>query len=1290
MIEPTRLAAPSDDKTDFPLPPPQDSEEEGRLEVGQLFDRRYRIEAMVGRGGMGEVYQARDLRLHQTIALKLLHESASRDAQALSLFIEEVRIARQITHPNVCRVFDLGEVDGTYFLTMESIDGDDLASVLKWAGPVPQQRAAALALQICQGLDAVHQQGILHRDLKPSNLLFDLDGLIHLTDFGLAGWVENDASQGGTPRYMAPELFAGEPASLQSDLYALGVTLYELLTGEHPYAGQPLGAIKGKPIRPSRYAAVDPSFERAILRCLDGDPERRPSSVEALINSLTPGIEGNHLRTILHGQIESAHLESHDRVLQDLLDQHGGLEVEHGSQFLLLFERPYSAARFALAYQTAMVRRLVNEQGDSQLEAPRIGIHLGEVSVHRNRSPTEGGHYLLEAEGPAVALVRQLAQLAAPKQILLTHAAASLARRGHGLDTFEDHGKPMWMSHGDYRLQGSETHVEVFEVGRPGFSPLNQPESSPHGVRIERNETILGWRPAPGLDIPRRSGWRLQRRVGEGGFGEVWLAQHHDGKQRRIFKFCYDQKRLHALKREIALVQHVNDTLGERDDIAKILDWNLDEAPFFLETEYTAGGNLAEWAERQGGLGTIPIEQRRDLIAQIAEALSASHSVGVLHKDVKPENILITGNPGEPPKIRLTDFGVGVVIDGDDSVEQRLTELRPPSVTEMVSPLSAATRLYASPEILEGKNPSAQADVYALGVLLYQMEVGDFSRALATGWEHDIEDRLVRQDIAAAVDGSPERRLASPRLLADRLRDLPRRHAKEHQLQLDAQAMRRSRRFQRWSGALTILGFTMAALLWVHQSRLAKAKARAELEAATAEQVSQFLVELFETADPSVAMGEDITARQLLDRGAERLDTELEGQGAIRARLALVMGSSYYALGLYGPAQELLQRALDEHREVLGDSIQVADSLVALSDVHLDLGQYEIAEQLSREAVEILQDPSLQKGEGYGVALRQLGNALLAQGDEAEAGDYYLASYEALHRVFGEEHIRVAYTLDSLGVWYQRMGRHPEGEQALRRALAICTRLQHAQARTCAVILNNLAGLLSDMGQDEEAEPLLLQALQLHRKYVGNVHRDVAFTLNNLALILERGDRLDEAEAMHREALDIKKQLYGETHPSVAISYGNLALLMHARQQYRDAMPYFRRALDIAQADGTNNRHPLGIFSSNQARTQLAMGDDDAAGVSLDKALAALGDHYDADHWRMAQVDSLRGEWLLRSGRLDDAEPLLRRAVPILEQQKGEDSWYALEAAARLEALEAMKTASEKAPESRATSPPTD
>ena len=493
---------------------------------------------------------------------------------------------------------------------------------------------------------------------------------------------------------------------------------------------------------------------------------------------LTDLVESTRLIERLGDVRSSEILADSDRIARDLLVRFDGTEIDKTDGFLFLFERPIDAVRYALAYHTALAE-LESRTGASI--SSRAGIHLGEVVLRENApGDVELGAKPVEVDGLAKHTAARLMSLAGAKQTLLTRGAFDLSRRGSVGETTLDEAL-QWLAHGQYRFKGVTEPMEIFEVGIAGFAPLAAPLDSEKASRAltPADELMLGWRPGVGLDIPHRSNWVLREKLGEGGFGEAWLVANRKTGEQRTFKFCLDAERLGTLRREVSIFRLMRELLGNRDDIVRILDWQFDEAPYFLESEWSEDGNFIEWAERQGGLDKVPLSVRLELIAQLAEALAAAHSVGVLHKDLKPTSVLIATDSNGVPKVRLTDFGVGGAKDAQLFLDMGITLY---SMTDVFLPdggsATGSPHLYNAPELIEGKEATVQTDIFALGVMLYQVAVADFSRALASGWERNITDELLREDIGSLVDGSTDRRKNNALEVADYLRRLPERRTR--------------------------------------------------------------------------------------------------------------------------------------------------------------------------------------------------------------------------------------------------------------------------------------------------------------------------------------------------------------------------------------------------------------------------------------------------------------------------------------------------------------------------------
>jgi predicted Ser/Thr protein kinase len=272
--------------------------DEGRFVAGTLLAGRYRILGLLGRGGMGEVYRATDLMVGQSVALKFLPEEAARDQRLLERFHGEVRVARQVSHPNVCRVYDIGQIDGMPFISMEYVDGEDLSSLLTRIGRLPADKALETARKLCAGLAAAHDRGVIHRDLKPQNIMMNKRGEVVIMDFGLAAvaaQLTGQESRNGTPAYMSPEQLKGAEVTQRSDVYALGLVLYELFTGKRPYEAKNVRQLLDlqesvQLISMTSIAAdVDPAVEKVIRRCLDPDPAKRPANPLSVAAALPGG-----------------------------------------------------------------------------------------------------------------------------------------------------------------------------------------------------------------------------------------------------------------------------------------------------------------------------------------------------------------------------------------------------------------------------------------------------------------------------------------------------------------------------------------------------------------------------------------------------------------------------------------------------------------------------------------------------------------------------------------------------------------------------------------------------------------------------------------------------------------------------------------------------------------------------------------------------------------------------------------------------------------------------------------
>lgn len=977
----------------------------------------------------------------------------------------------------------------------------------------------------------------------------------------------------------------------------------------------------------------------------------------------------------------------HDRLARDLMSQHGGQEIDKTDGFLLLFERPIGAVLYALAYHEGL-RQLSESQGRSV--ASRVGIHLAEILLLEN-SPEDiaRGAKPLEVEGLAKPVCARLMAVAEAGQTLLTRSAFDVARRG--AKDIEDHEALRWLAHGGYRLKGVAEPVELFEVGAEGKAPLTPPGDSEKASRFDQQAEIAGWRPALGIDIPQRPHWRLEERLGEGGFGEVWLARHLKSGDGRVFKFCYDATSLRSLQREITLLRLLKEKLGQRQDMVRVLDWEFDSPPYFIELEHCTGGSLLDWAQQQGGLDRVPLATRLDIVAQVAEALAAAHSVGVLHKDVKPANILISeGGPNQAEiQVQLADFGVGLVTERESLEAAGITALGMSFATvESMYSGSGGTPLYLAPEVLEGKTPTLRSDVYALGVVLFQAVVGDFSRVLAPGWRREITDELLADDIGEAVDGSPERRLGDALELAGRLRQLDdRRQALDaaNRQRREAEALRQAA--QRWQKRKRLLmvallgvvafGIMMGTMAW----RVSLEAERANREAAAAQQVTDFLSDLFASSDPFAVTspdeqkGRETPIGDWIDRGVQRLQHELVDQPEVRARLLGVLGGVYLKLGDYEASEPLLEEAVEINRLLLADGSidlsthpQLVASLRNLGLLRNEIGRFDSSAELFAEAMAL--DRASGDQESLGATLHDQGILEYHQGDYDLAQASLEESLDVRRQALGEEHALVATSLHGLSMVHQAAGRHGEAEELLEQSVAISRETLGEGHPRLIASLNNLGLLKQVRGDYEGAAPLIEEALEASRQTLGVEHPSSFSMLNNLAIMRLLQGRLDVAEPLTLEALEVAQKVHGEEHPTVATILNNLGFLLHGLERYDEAETVYRRSLDMRRRLLGEPHDIVATSYNNLARLLWARGEPEKAEPLARRALDMFEKTLPADHWRLANARSLLGGCLLDSGRADEGASLIRDSYEAIVAATGEGSPYSREAKQRLAALD--------------------
>jgi serine/threonine-protein kinase len=805
----------------------------------------------------------------------------------------------------------------------------------------------------------------------------------------------------------------------------------------------------------------------------------------------------------------------------------------------------------------------------------------------------------------------------------------------------------------------------------------------------------------------RRVGpYRIVRELGHGGMGAVYLAERADGEfeQQVALKLIrpgldteHFLRRFRAERQILASLQHPH--------IARLLDGGIDDGgqPYFA-MEYVEGESIDRYCRRH----ELPIDERLALFQDACRAVSHAHANLVIHRDLKPAHILVTADR----QVRLLDFGIARMLSEEGEDAAGLTQVG----------IQALTPEYASPEQVRGEAVSTSTDVYSLGVILYELLTGDRPYHFDVRTPAEIERVICERQPekpstragqswvgrVAPAEGPLRRPPRDEGLqLRRRLRgdldviclkalqkDAARRYPSVEALSED---IRRNlaglpvlarpdsagyrlgkfvTRHRVGVGVAAAVLIAFVSLAGYHTIRLAGERDRARLEADKAEQVATFLRNLFEVSDPSESKGRTITARELLDAGAERIERELRGQPDVRASMLLVMGDVYRTLGLHDQARTLLAESLEEHRKLYGpEDERVAESMAALGSVLQDAGDFAAAEPLFRDSLAMRQRLLGPRHELVGESLELLAFLRETRGDVDEA-ERLNREAVAIHRgLFPPGDLRIAHSVAELAGLLRRTQRGEEAEPLLREALAAQVKVLGPDDLTVASTKRNLAALLRDRGAFDEAETLLREVVDTRRRILGDTHPEFGVALNSLALLLDRKGDVEGAIRTYREFLTVLEQVHaGRPHPDVAAAYNNLAGSLRVAGRLDDAVEMYRRSIRAVDAVLAPDHANRAFARQGLAVTYIDEGQFAAAEPLLREALSIRRKGLTPGHRYIGDTLVELGVCLTGLKRYGEAEAALREALALFSDGPGRDRARAQRAQSRLDRLRAARS----------------
>jgi eukaryotic-like serine/threonine-protein kinase len=872
--------------------------------------------------------------------------------------------------------------------------------------------------------------------------------------------------------------------------------------------------------------------------------------------------------------------------------------------------------------------------GTSEFDESRFELSVGGLIVEIEQKPLQLLLALLRRTGELVSREELLETVWAGRptvEQVLNNAVAKL-RKALGE---ADAGRIVTVPRAGYRFDGP---VERIAVGARLTS------------RLELNA---------GDVVPGRENFILRTELATSVSAEVWLARHGKTGETRVYKFARGAENLSTLKREATLYRLLRQALGDREDLLRILDWNFETFPFYLECGY-GGSNLFHWAQEQDQLRPLSRADRIGLFLQIADAVAAAHSVGVLHKDLKPTNVLIAERAQGGVQVLISDFGSGRLMEPGRLEELGITQLGL-TVTQGISKDSGSgTPLYLAPELIAGGSPTVQSDLYALGLMLYQIVNGDLRKPMASGWEQDIGDDLLAADIAAATYGDPARRLGSVTELSQRLRSLESRRAEQtsariarERAALAERVLERARIRRPWIVTALLVLLVGLGISYNLYRKEKLTRLEAERAATRAETINRFLSEdLLGAADPTgPGDAHNPTVKEVLARTAATLDARFPHDPQTRASIDLALGSAYFGLTDYATAEKFRREALQLLTASQGsDSVAALEARYQLASILAQTNRLDEASAML-DAADRLAGPRLSEN-----------SRLALQAHWTRAGYYKvrMSAAQAVGEYSAADRIRTAVDpendnllvrlRDGLSWCYVRLGRTEEAEKVLHEVISPRYPPERVGPVFWSIARIDDAIALMSLQRYDEAEQDLKAALAELRRSLSPDHFFVGYAENEFSELYIRRHEWAAAVDSLRDAYRIFVLRTGEHGQATVSVEANLGIVEYRTGHFDDAVATLTRArTDFISTLGQSSPQAqivaFYLASAERENHHLSA----AAALVTDLEPAKLADAEPRDDWD-ARLKALKGAILLGQGHKTDALALLVPAMAEMEK----------------------------------------